>query len=331
MRVVFVSDLHGNMKLYHEMLAYALQKKAKCVVIGGDLLPTRLDRLWKLLHGTADFSPALHTQLDFIDGFLGPLFADFTSRHPDVSILYIPGNHDWHLAVEHLKTAVPAALCLHGRTETIDGVAFTGYGCTNDSLFWVKDFVRRDLHGSGYVRSRYPMVSTETGVLPSREGAYALKRPSMEEELSSIATGRGVGHVCVFHCPPFGSGLDTLYTGKPIGSKAITRFIAEHSPLVSLHGHIHEAPYMSGFYRCTIGKTLAVNPGHHPGRLHAVAFDTDNPAQSLTHSIFDTGAVSRGVFARAIDRRARLVKGFFMKKVLARQGQASPLVSDGRR
>jgi Icc-related predicted phosphoesterase len=318
MRVIFVSDLHGRTDLYHKMLAYALQSGARCVVIGGDLLPTRLDHLWKLLHHTVDFSPALHTQLEFIDKFLAPLFTDFTARHPGVSLLYIPGNHDWHRAVEHLKTAVPAAVCLHGRTETINGVAFTGYGCTNDSPFWVKDFVRRDLHESGYVRSRHPMVSTDTGVSPSRKGAYALQRPSMEEELSSLSGDKGAGDICVFHCPPFDCGLDTLYTGRPIGSKAIARFIVEHGPLVSLHGHIHEAPYMSGFYHCTVGTTLAVNPGHHPGRLHAVAFDTDNPLQSLTHRIFGTGPVSRGGFAGAIDRRARLVKGFFMKKVLAK-------------
>ena len=37
---------HGNMKLYHEMLAYALQNKAKRVVMAATFAHAD-DRLWK--------------------------------------------------------------------------------------------------------------------------------------------------------------------------------------------------------------------------------------------------------------------------------------------
>ncbi len=318
MRVVFAGDLHGSRDLYRALFVYALKTDARCILMGGDILPTLLKSPWKLLVGKADFSLDLRAQISFIDTFLAPLFRDFIARHPDVSLLYVPGNHDWVRAVEHLEKAAPGARCIHCRTESVDGVAFTGYGCTKDSLFWVKDFARRDLRKSGFVRSRYPLVSTGDGVSYSLGDAYALERPSMEEELSSLAGSEGVGDICVFHSPPFGSGLDMLYSGASIGSKAVAGFIGEHDPKMSLHGHIHEAPYMSGFFYRAIGRTLAINPGYSSNRLHAVAFDTDNPGGSLMHSIFRTGPVSGAGLAGILERPARRVKGFLVKKALMR-------------
>jgi hypothetical protein len=171
---------------------------------------------------------------------------------------------------------------------------------------------------SSYIPSRYPLVSTKQGIEISPEGAYALERPSMEEELASFALQDPAKTICVFHCPPYGTGLDTLYSGKAIGSRSIAAFITKNTPLASMHGHIHEAPYMSGWYHSMIGPTLAVNPGHHPGNLHAVSFDTEDPGKSITHRVFGTGPVIQSDFNRAKDRYVRIVKGFLMKKVLMR-------------
>jgi Icc-related predicted phosphoesterase len=43
---------------------------------------------------------------------------------------------------------------------------------------------------------------------------------------------------------------------KPVGSTAVRKFIEKVQPLLTLHGHIHEAP---GHVR--IGRTLAINAG----------------------------------------------------------------------
>jgi Icc-related predicted phosphoesterase len=77
--------------------------------------------------------------------------------------------------------------------------------------------------------------------------------------------------IAVLHVPPFDSGIDIcpqldenlqIMTGggqvlmKPVGSTAVRKFIERFQPMLSLHGHIHEAP---GHVR--IGRTLAVNAG----------------------------------------------------------------------
>jgi Icc-related predicted phosphoesterase len=74
-----------------------------------------------------------------------------------------------------------------------------------------------------------------------------------------------------FHCPPFGSGLDNAvlvdenlkpklgFAGPivgPVGSKAVRRVIEKFQPLITLHGHIHEA-----FASTQLGRTVCCNPG----------------------------------------------------------------------
>ncbi len=73
------------------------------------------------------------------------------------------------------------------------------------------------------------------------------------------------------HVPPYDSGIDVCpeldanlkivarggqILMKPVGSPAVRRLIERVQPLVTLHGHIHEAP---GHTR--IGRTLCMNPG----------------------------------------------------------------------
>jgi Icc-related predicted phosphoesterase len=73
------------------------------------------------------------------------------------------------------------------------------------------------------------------------------------------------------HVPPYDSGIDVCpeldenlkivarggqVMMKSVGSTAVRRLIERVQPMVTLHGHIHEAP---GHTR--IGRTLCINPG----------------------------------------------------------------------
>ena len=73
------------------------------------------------------------------------------------------------------------------------------------------------------------------------------------------------------HVPPFDSGLDTApaldedlrvktsfgaQLSEPVGSTAVREALEEYQPLVSLHGHVHEA---GGSTR--IGRTVVINAG----------------------------------------------------------------------
>ncbi len=286
MKLLCTSDLHGRINLYNEAFALAHRLHVGALLIGGDLFPTQLKRPSRLLTGTFDFHATVGAQLEFIEGYLAPALERFHDRSPETRILYVPGNHDWSRAVQYLQELGTEATCIHNTVTTVDDLIFLGYGCVTDSTFWVKDYVRRDREQDTYVPSRYPMVSSVTGVHASPEGEYALGRPSIAQELACLPIGDPRRTVCLFHCPPFDTGLDTLYTGSPIGSRAIRDFLLERQPRLSLHGHIHESPYISGSCQATLDATLALNPGHLPQRLHAMILDTDDPEGTLIHSVF---------------------------------------------
>ncbi len=90
----------------------------------------------------------------------------------------------------------------------------------------------------------------------------------------------------MLHSPPYGTKLDVLYNRQPAGSRAIRHFLAAQQPALSLHGHIHESPRMSGAYLDRLGRTLCVNPGQDHDRPHFVSLDTADIPATIEHSVF---------------------------------------------
>jgi Icc-related predicted phosphoesterase len=91
--------------------------------------------------------------------------------------------------------------------------------------------------------------------------------------------------VFMIHVPPYDSGLDTapeldkdmrprVTMGDvlriPVGSTGVRRAIQELQPLVSIHGHVHEAPGQG-----KIGRTTCFNAGSeaNQGILRGFVFD----------------------------------------------------------
>ena len=316
MKILFAADLHGKPRLYEELFVIASRSGARCILLGGDLLPTKIDGPINLVMGKTDFSVSLRAQIDFIDTWLAPKLNAFMDDNPAVEIFYIPGNHEWVHALKHLEKKIPRAKNIHLSPVSISGFQLMGYGCVTDSSFWVKDHVRRDFPGDGYFKSLYACISGPEGISPSEDGAYIGRYPSIDEELSALVMDDPGRTICLFHAPPYDTGLDTLHNGRPIGSRAIRRFIEKRQPLVSLHGHIHEAPCMSGHFSSKLGRTLAVNPGHSAHVLHAVIFDADNPEGTMEHCLF--GDRSPRDQANLLDRCILKGTAFVMNNILAR-------------
>ena len=101
-----------------------------------------------------------------------------------------------------------------------------------------------------------------------------------------------------FHCPPYGTGLDDAAeideqlnikdAGRsliPVGSTAVRDAILRYQPLLSLHGHIHEA---KGTAR--LGRTLAINAGslYEQGVLQGAFVDVD-PRKGIKSYALTTG------------------------------------------
>jgi len=135
-----------------------------------------------------------------------------------------------------------------------------------DYPFTMKDWVKADYVGA--VRPGYfgrPVESTSTGYreIPDID-SYFLEKGTIADELGKIALPSPEKTIIVTHSPPYGVGLDVCFDGRVVGSRSVHEFIRRVQPVLSLHGHIHESPKVTGIWRTNIGKTLACQPGQNP-------------------------------------------------------------------
>ena len=66
-----------------------------------------------------------------------------------------------------------------------------------------------------------------------------------------------------------------------VGSIAIRRFVEQRQPLVTLHGHVHEAARLSGNWRERLGRSWCFTAAHDGDELALVAFDPERPDAAI--------------------------------------------------
>ncbi|RJQ13933.1 MAG: phosphoesterase [Nitrospiraceae bacterium] len=250
MKIIFVTDLHGAEWKYDRLFSAARDLKADIVINAGDMLPK---------HGD------LFQQGEFISSFL----RDHFSRFDSAGIYYLSylGNDDLMIfdkVFEETCNQFSYIIPLAQRIFVLDGYEFIGMNWVVDYPFRLKDRCRMDT--KDYVFQK----QFGTGLLSTAEGwkdlddwfAYAHSLPTIEEELIKLPHPENTQNsIYVIHMPPSGSGLDKCYNGSEVGSKAIYEFIMKHQPKLTLHGHIHESPVMTGKWYAKNGKTICIQPG----------------------------------------------------------------------
>jgi Icc-related predicted phosphoesterase len=282
LRIYFATDVHGSDRCFRKFLAAAKIYEADALVLGGDvagkgLVPIVADNgtLSATVRGEAVTLPAaeedrLHAdinKLGFYPVQMDPEQIATLERNPqDVDALFreeiVAQIRRWcDLAAERLA---PEVRC----------IITPG----NDDPFEIDAVLReheriecpeRELCELG------PVVMASLGdVTPT---PWNTDREYPEEELAELIAAildqvpAGQPTVLNFHCPPYGSGLDTapeldetlkpvIRGGRPsfvpVGSHAVRDAIKRYEPVVGLHGHIHESRGAQ-----MIGKTLCLNPG----------------------------------------------------------------------
>jgi Icc-related predicted phosphoesterase len=295
MRLVYTADLHGHIDSYRSLLDLAVASGARVVIVGGDLLP----------HTMALVS-ALEVQRAFITEQLRPLLAAFRARNPEIGVYLLAGNDDWANAIGALDELERDGLAhpLHervyeltanGQSQTIGGSTtsgnnhplwLAGYACVPLTPFSIKDYERRDDGPLPPFSFGMAYTSWSGEIKPANSAAVAAQ-PSIGDALAALAEHsdpRQTIYVC--HTPPANTALDQMPRGRHVGSKALRAFVERHAPPLTLHGHIHEAPQLSGRYAIQLGSTWSVNPGHDPRRFQAITLDTDDIAATIEHTDF---------------------------------------------
>jgi uncharacterized protein len=276
--VCFTSDLHGDPVLYEQLEELLRAETPDLLILGGDLL------------SDGDPLDPLGTQVVDLERVFLPRLAAWQAAAPTLTIACITGNHEWTCTRDALREHSDAGgvvLLEEQRPWELDGVTFVGYSTTPPTPHWVKDFERLDAARDpvpdfpGRVWDAARRAVRAVGAIEHFRGC-----PTISDELADIIVPHGPW-ILVAHAPPFDSKLDQLYKVPfPVGSLALRRFIEQHRPICSLHGHVHESPALTGQYKTWLGETLSINPGQGTDRLQAVLFEAHRPAETLRHTVF---------------------------------------------
>ena len=287
MKTLYTSDLHGEPHLYRELSELAISSSAKIAVLGGDLLPS--------VRQIGQCRQMIPRQKNFIEQFLRPFFKELIETTTVRQIFLIPGN--WDLGYPYLfEEPMEGLNDLSQKSYLLDnGFQLIGYPFVPPTPFWPKNYEKMgdtEAHwppqpNPSYIRSPN-RIDQLVAIDPSH---YFRQQATIGDDLDGLPRPIDCNKtIYVMHSPPYGTGLDLVAGGQSVGSRSIRVFIETYQPLLTLHGHIHESPEISGRYFDRIGNTLSVNPGQFTScsKLHAVNFEMENSGETLHHTCFAT-------------------------------------------
>jgi Icc-related predicted phosphoesterase len=287
-RILYCSDLHGSEAFFRKFLSAAMQYKANAMIVGGDITgkamipivhqgdskyvghlfgrteepstPEELAKFKTTVRNVGFYPIVLEpTEADELEGDERKMASRFEQEMCErvrewltlyvsevgpkgIPLYFMPGNDDLY---------------------SIDGV--------------IAEFEDKGVHNPDGRRLWLNEDHEIVGIANANMTPWHCNRDIEESELTArldeviSQLDRPEQSVMVIHVPPFDSQIDVcpeldenlqiVHRGgqvlmKPVGSHAVRKAIERVQPLLSLHGHIHEA---AGHTR--IGRTLVINAG----------------------------------------------------------------------
>lgn len=300
MRLFFATDIHGSEICWKKFLNAGAFYKADVLVLGGDMTGKALVPIVTLPNGTFRVTLlqqefVLHSEAEARDmerrvasrGYY-PVrctpdeLAELSADHRRLEALFR----------QQMLTTLERWMAL--AAERLHGTGIRCFACPgNDDEAEVDEVIRAsavvELAEGRAVElgDGFRMISSGWSNLTPwrtyREASEDDLRARIEAMITpDLEMSRAVFNL---HCPPYGSNLDDAAeldaqlnikdAGRslvPVGSTAVRDAILTHQPLLSLHGHIHEA---KGTAR--LGRTLAINPGslYEQGVLQGALIELD--------------------------------------------------------
>jgi len=272
----FATDLHGYADRYDKLLASIIKHLPAAVFLGGDLLPR------------SALSANQFEHEDFIQDYLAPAFTRTRDAlgmdYPDIFLIL--GNDDPRCEEEDFVAAAAEGLWhyIHGQKRFFGDFPIYGLAYVPPTPFLLKDWERYDVS-----RDVPPgCISPEEGRRSIPADESEIKWATIQKHLASLVGEDPLDRAALLlHTPPYDTSLDRAaldgktYEHVPldvhVGSIAVKRFIEERQPLLTLHGHVHEAARLTGEWKIRIGRTTCINGAHDGPELALVRFDLVSP------------------------------------------------------
>jgi uncharacterized protein len=311
-RIFFATDVHGSDRCFRKFLAAASAYEANALILGGDvagkamipIVATGNARFSYSFQGVqavveADHLPEVTQQMNF-NGFY-PFMTEpaevqqmtedpaYVTRLFETMIAEQVGG--WcELAAERLPDDV-RCIITPGNDDPrgIDGVLASASTVECPELATVAV-------GPAWMASLGNTNRTPWDT--EREFNEMELARQIDETVAGFADGRPL--IFNFHCPPYGTGLDTAVKldpdfrpviehgaprEVPVGSTAVRDAIERYQPVAGLHGHIHES---GGAVR--LGTSWCFNPGsdYASGVLKGLILDLEEEGGVRNH-LFTNG------------------------------------------
>lgn len=296
MKILYSADTHVHPGHLGRLLKAAGELRPQVVILGGDLIPD-----WR---GSLEASIEPHRH--WVRETLLPRLQQFHEAFPQTLVMLDLSNDDIAAArpLMEARDGIDFHL-LHQRVvEIAADLVVVGYMTVNPSPFAIKDAEKPDCRDQdGLSRQRVLKSGYVTGSGEAKPHLLDPLNGTMEDDLDALSAVlespalRGFSFILVCHAPPRDTALDQMATGFHVGSLAVRRFIERWGVtgrlVASLHGHIHEAPWMSKRIYEQVGEVFAFNVGQHSQLFRALLLDTDAiPQSALLVTVTRTGEIN---------------------------------------
>jgi len=252
-KILYTADLHGNKELYEKLINKANDSEIKAVVLGGDLCP----------RGGSSVEEAVEIQKEFLEEYM---ISKLSKINKDVFL--IMGNDDFRINETILEKDNGNIKYIQGKVEKLHSKHIVGYSFVNPVPFRLKDWEKFDDDEKNILQQ----MDHEIRTVEKATG-------TIKDDLNDfIKLSNPNKTIYVIHAPPYNAKLDIISSGAHVGSKAVREFIEKQQPYLTLHGHIHESPKMSGSYADKIGNTICINVGssYPEMKLNCIIIDLNN-------------------------------------------------------
>lgn len=284
MKIFYATDVHGSEICWKKFISGAKFYEVDTLILGGDMTGKAIVPI--IAQGNNQYKVTLLEQSTILNGQeeVDNMVKTIQNRgyYPYVTvpdevaeISSTPGRSDELFLEQVLKTV---ERWMEYADEKLAGTGIRCFVCPgNDDVFEIDEVIAASksvrLAEGRLVQldEHHEMVSTGwTNPTPwdtHREESEEALLKRMEAIIEQVQNTQNA--VFNLHAPPYGSGLDEApeltedmqlaYAGRSlisVGSKAVLEVIEKYQPMLSLHGHIHEAKGTRK-YR----KTLCINTG----------------------------------------------------------------------
>ncbi|MBN1949341.1 MAG: metallophosphoesterase [Candidatus Cloacimonetes bacterium] len=269
---LFTSDLHGIPEKYQKLFTSIEVMRPEWVFLGGDLLP------------------AMH-QLEFLNGYLISNLRKLSTQMGEEFPLFlvIMGNDDPRLFEIIFQQEDEKGLWyyMHQKKLIMGEYVIYGYAHVPPSPFLLKDWERYDISRFTDVGSVGPELGYHSLATDLQEISYLTIARELEQLTKDEYSGNSI---FLFHSPPYQTNLDRaaldgkMFDHAPldvhVGSIAIRNFIEKKQPLLTLHGHIHESPRITGSWQDRIGASRCFSAAHDGPELALIRFNPEELDQA---------------------------------------------------